>query len=239
MTARTELRAATDPRRPSGPRLGVSARRGVHQRRREAGARRAPRAAPCPCARTAPPARSGVPGFATGEPVIAQAAVLGVDEVEVPQRHLAAGDGGAEAASAHGREQPSMPIHSSAGHSVDALATVCRRVWAAVSTLRARCPLISSMLLNFVDHAVGQPAAPQLANNLAASERKVVRPLRVRWRRPPSIVANPPALDHSGQANDAIGSRPDCGLVSLIVSFQPMSVRLDPLLALGRSHGQR
>src|ERR1035441_623399 len=38
------------------------------------------------------------------EALVAQAAVLGIDEVELPQRHLAAGDGGAHVAPLHGRE---------------------------------------------------------------------------------------------------------------------------------------
>ncbi len=82
------------------------------------------------------------------EAVVSQTAVVGIDEVELPQRHLAAGDGGLRLPRRMVMNRASTLIHSPGGQPAKAAATTCRRVLAELRTLRARWPLISSIRLN-------------------------------------------------------------------------------------------
>jgi hypothetical protein len=99
--------------------------------------------------------------------VVAQTAVLGVDEIQLPQRHLTAGDGGTHVAPSHGREQG---VHADPFVGWAAGQRLGDRLAASLGRGQDVTGALSLDLLypaELVDHRMGQPALPQLANHLS------------------------------------------------------------------------
>lgn len=57
-----------------------------------------------------------------------------------------------------------------------------------------------------IDHRVGDPALPQVADDFCRRFRSAAWPFGVGWSRVPSSLASPPAWISSGQAKLAMGS---------------------------------
>jgi hypothetical protein len=100
----------------------------------------------------------------------------------------------------------STGTHSPAGQPASAVATVCRRVFAEVSVLVVRWPLICSTRLSSSMTALPthERQSPRIVS--AGGRPSAPRPFAVSCNRLPASSASPPAWRSSGQANAAIGS---------------------------------
>ena len=86
------------------------------------------------------------------------------------------------------------------------MATVCRRVFAEVSVLAVRWPLMCSIRLSSSMDALLTQERHSARIVSAGGRLSAARPFAVNCNRPPANSANPPAWISNGQANAAIGS---------------------------------
>ena len=138
--------------------------------------------------------------------LIAEAAVLRINEVQLPQTPLAASDRGRQAVTPHRGEQP-LDGDPLAGRAAgQGIATVWRRGLSAVRTFAQRWPLIASIrLISSINPWLTQ-RRHSCRTVPAAGLDNAARPRAVSWSRFPACSASPPAWMSSGQANAAIAS---------------------------------
>jgi hypothetical protein len=100
----------------------------------------------------------------------------------------------------------SIATHSSTGQRDSAAATVCRRVFAEVSVLAVRWPLMCSTRLSSSMTALATQERHSVRIVSAGGRPNAARPFVVSCNRLPASSASPPAWISSGHANAAIGS---------------------------------